>query len=172
MKDFSEHPINLITELEVFIGHILNKTGVQTHRQRERSIKLKDAFDRIASWILTQMRPSGPLTGYTSSFDALERCLACVHVAGEPDTRDLGHRRSRWTGLDSFRIVAACALLMEIEEHEKFPQDLASNLNADLEGVDMPIDMYPLGQSIKGSDGSYTMDSFSMHKLLRAIYSE
>ncbi|KAL2828374.1 RNA dependent RNA polymerase-domain-containing protein [Aspergillus pseudoustus] len=124
MTTFSEHPVNPITELEVFIGHILNKTGVQTHRQRERSIKLKDEFDRIASWILTQMRPAGPITGYASEFDNLERCLACVHVAGEPDNWDAGHRRGRLVGLDSFRVVATCALLMEIEVQEKAAQDV------------------------------------------------
>ncbi|KAL4815695.1 RNA dependent RNA polymerase-domain-containing protein [Aspergillus spinulosporus] len=71
MANFSEHPINPLTELEVFIGQILNNSGVQTHRQRERSIKLKDEFERIASLILTQMRPPGPITGYVLSACAL-----------------------------------------------------------------------------------------------------
>ncbi|KAL6232980.1 hypothetical protein BDW75DRAFT_246854 [Aspergillus navahoensis] len=71
MANFSEHPIYPITELEVFIGQILNNGGVQTHRQRERSIKLKDEFERIASWILSEMRPRGPISGYVVSACAL-----------------------------------------------------------------------------------------------------
>ncbi|KAL3458071.1 RNA dependent RNA polymerase-domain-containing protein [Aspergillus heterothallicus] len=129
MIAFSEHPVNPITELEVFIGHILNKTGVQTHRQRERSIKLKDEFERIASWILIQMRHPGPVTGYVTELDNLERCLACVHVAGETNKLDPGHKRRKWAGLDSFRVVAACALLMEIEAREKAMQDLDKFVN-------------------------------------------
>ncbi|KAL3429117.1 RNA dependent RNA polymerase-domain-containing protein [Aspergillus tetrazonus] len=71
MANFSEHPIYPLSELEVFIGQILNNSGVQTNRQRERSIKLKDEFERIASLILSQMRPPGPITGYVVSACAL-----------------------------------------------------------------------------------------------------
>ncbi|KAL2863858.1 RNA dependent RNA polymerase [Aspergillus lucknowensis] len=124
MIDFSEHPIHPITELEVFIGHILNKTGVQTHRQRERSIKLKDEFDRIASWILSEMRSQGPLTGYASEFDNLERCLACAHVAREPNYKWSEHRRGKWNELESFQVVACCALLMEVEAQERDMREL------------------------------------------------
>lgn len=49
MAQYSEHPIKPITELEVFIGNILNRSGVQTSRQRDNSIKLKDEFERISS---------------------------------------------------------------------------------------------------------------------------
>lgn len=49
MAQYSEHPIKPITELEVFIGNILNRSGVQTNRQRDSSIKLKDEFERISS---------------------------------------------------------------------------------------------------------------------------
>lgn len=52
MSQYSEHPINPITELEVFIGNILNKSGVQTNRQRDKSIKLKDEFERISNCTL------------------------------------------------------------------------------------------------------------------------
>ncbi|KAL4902305.1 hypothetical protein BDW74DRAFT_186868 [Aspergillus multicolor] len=118
MSNFSEHPTRPITELEVFVGQILNNSGVQTRRQRERSIKLKDEFDDTASWILSQMRPSGPLTGYESQYDPLERCLACFHVASE-NRQPQGHKDRGWEDLHSFKIVAACAVLMEVEELEK-----------------------------------------------------
>lgn len=49
MAQYSEHPIKPITELEVFIGNILNRSGVQTNRQRDSSTKLRDEFERISN---------------------------------------------------------------------------------------------------------------------------
>lgn len=46
-QKFSDHPFLPITELEVFTGTLFNKSGGQTRRQRDRSIQLKDEFDRI-----------------------------------------------------------------------------------------------------------------------------
>ncbi|KAL4746644.1 hypothetical protein BDW72DRAFT_197492 [Aspergillus terricola var. indicus] len=132
MANFSEHPIYPLTELEVFIGQILNNSGVQTHRQRERSIKLKDEFERIASLILSQMRPSGPITGYASEYDSLERCLACFHVAGETE-KGLGHRRRGWGVLASFQVVSACAVLMEVEGLEKSRRLYGENVRSSLD---------------------------------------
>ncbi|KAL4756453.1 RNA dependent RNA polymerase [Aspergillus foveolatus] len=60
MANFSEHPVYPLTKLEVFIGQVLNNGGVQTNRQREWSIKLKDEFERIASLILSQMALPAP----------------------------------------------------------------------------------------------------------------
>lgn len=122
MNDFSEHPINPISELEVFLGYIINKTGVQTRRQRDRSIKLKDEFERIATWITHQMTQtdssSAPPTDDETEFVVLELCLACVHVGGE---RDQGSRRRRngHSGLKSFRVIAASVLLHELQLFEK-----------------------------------------------------
>ncbi|KAF3407834.1 putative RNA-dependent RNA polymerase 2 [Talaromyces pinophilus] len=124
MSNFSEHPVKPISELEVFIGCILNKTGVQTRRQRERSIRLKDEFDRITAFIMAQIRPHGntivPLTGYESEMDALELCLACVHIAGERSSfASERYRHDESVELGSFQIVAACALLAEAEMFEQ-----------------------------------------------------
>jgi hypothetical protein len=138
MENFSEHPIYPISEIEVFTGHILNKTGVQTHRQRQRSIKLKDEFERIATWIMGQMRQHGnnipPLTEYKTELDSLQLCLACVHVGGTGvDWDGLSATSRRWRDkardLRSFRVVAACALLAELnlfERGEKGQRTIAS----------------------------------------------
>lgn len=121
MSQYSAHPTKPLTELEVFIGNVLNKSGVQTHRQRDSSIKLKDEMDRIVSWITGQMRKVShdpevtPLTGYQTQFDSLHLCLACVH-AGCEDT--VAPRVSRFEDMQSFRVVAACALLSEINLFE------------------------------------------------------
>ncbi|KAJ5693424.1 hypothetical protein N7462_002847 [Penicillium macrosclerotiorum] len=124
MNDFSEHPIHPISELEVFTGQILSKTGVQNHRQRARSIKLTDEFERILLWIMGLMRPygNGPiaLTGYETPYDALALCIACVHIADEKEESDrIRRRRDLSTELKSFRVVSACALLQEIDLFER-----------------------------------------------------
>lgn len=122
MNDFSDHPTHAITELEVFIGHIISETGVQTRRQRDRSIRLKDEIERITAWITLQMRPHGdntdaPLTGYETEIDAVELCLACVCVGCE--VWRMLNRRMMHYRLLSFRVVAACALLDELELFER-----------------------------------------------------
>lgn len=117
MTHYSEHPVKPITEIEVFIGNILNRTGVQTSRQRDNSTKLKDSFDHMAQWITKSMRrvrhdKDVPLTGYQTKFDNLHLCLACVHVGGQKDAGIVEGRYFR--DLQSFRVVAACALLAEL----------------------------------------------------------
>lgn len=127
MNQHSEHPVKPITELEVFIGNVLNKSGVQTSRQRDSSIKLKDKFDEISVWITHQMRGVNlrgdvPLTGYETVHDNLHLCLACVHAGGEEnvgDEKSLGSRRPEFDNMQSFRVVAACALLSELLHLEK-----------------------------------------------------
>jgi len=122
MVDHSEHPTQPLTELEMFIGHIVSSTGVQTRRQRDRSGKLRDEFGRISAQTTERMRGSknAPATGYVKELDeALELCLACVCIRpddeiGAEDARN-GRRRRRISGLESFRLVAASALLREIE---------------------------------------------------------
>ncbi|KUI62533.1 RNA-dependent RNA polymerase 1 [Cytospora mali] len=114
MAKFSGHPTKSLTELETFIGSIINKSGVQNHRQRDSSIKLKAEFDRISTWITGQMRrvrPDSEPTGYQTRFDNLHLCLACLH-AGCEEMR--GQRRSRQKDMQSFKVVAACALLAEL----------------------------------------------------------
>lgn len=143
MNDFSDHPVHPLTELEVFVGFIINKTGVQTQRQRDRSTRLRDEFERISAWILSEMRnkasSSSRATASSSVVDntaayhgddsgdnnlrALELCLACVHVgcgrgsgtgADRYSTISARYAGSGSGGLQSFRVVAAAALLQEI----------------------------------------------------------
>ncbi|KAF7593189.1 hypothetical protein BBP40_011819 [Aspergillus hancockii] len=114
MNNYSEHPVKPITELEVLIGSIINENGVPTRRQRDRSIKLKDEFDRIASWIMGLM---GREKTVGTEQHSLELCLACVHVGCEKSGPS---RLTEMYGeLKSFKIVAACALLFELDHFEK-----------------------------------------------------
>ncbi|KAF2666094.1 RNA-dependent RNA polymerase [Microthyrium microscopicum] len=121
MDNYSEHPIYPLTELEVVLGYIFNKSGVQTHRQRDRSTRLKDEFDRISTWIVSRIRGydddnTAPSIGLEMRVDALELGLACVFVGREEV--DDSHRRRGYERLQSFKVVAACSLLADIESME------------------------------------------------------
>jgi hypothetical protein len=99
----------------------MNKAGAQTHRQRDRSVKLKDEFERITTWITREMRNPTSISGYTSKLDALELCLACLYIGCEREYKEVvhpGHRGSS-QDIESFKIVAATALLRELRVLEK-----------------------------------------------------
>ncbi|KAM7199773.1 RNA-dependent RNA polymerase 1 [Naviculisporaceae sp. PSN 640] len=118
MTENAENPSQPLTELEVFVGFFLNKTGgALTRRQRDRSVRLKDEFDRVTTWITRQLRKPTPLVDTTSELDALELCLACVYVGCMKETVEVvrwNHSRRLAPDVESFRVVAACALLREL----------------------------------------------------------
>lgn len=122
MVKYSGHPTKPLTELEAFIGNILNKSGVQNHRQRDNSIKLRTEFDRISTEITAQMRrvrddsDVAQPTGYQTKFDNIHMCMACLHAGCESKS---GQRESRHEDMQSFRVVAACALLAELGKLER-----------------------------------------------------
>lgn len=126
MYEFSEHPTLPITELEVFIGTIVNKTGSQTLRQRDRSRKLRDEYERISSWITAQIRPRGHKGKDGSADDnsdgndgvdgeddydreerdwrsqriaVLELCLACAYSQKEDKKNEKDERKRERSGL-------------------------------------------------------------------------
>ncbi|KAG7285624.1 hypothetical protein NEMBOFW57_010253 [Staphylotrichum longicolle] len=119
MIDCAEHPNQPLRELEVFVGFIMNKSGVQTPRQRDRSVKLKEEFERITAWITQEMRSPTSVSGYTSELDTLELCLACLHAGCEKEHRESrpGHRTSS-QDVESFKIVAAATLTRELNALE------------------------------------------------------
>lgn len=120
MIDCAEHPHRPLRELEVFIGFIVNKTGVHSRRQRDKSIKLKDEYERITAWILQEMHNPTSVSGYTSELDALELCLACLHVGCSKKSREAGAgHRGGAQDIESFKVVAATALLRELSLLEK-----------------------------------------------------
>ncbi|KAK8108246.1 RNA-dependent RNA polymerase [Apiospora kogelbergensis] len=131
--DYSEHASMPITELEVFTGNIFNKSGAQTPRQRDRSIKLKEAFDRMAKTTVALIRKNkqgheeleadGEDVASTVGLDyhplaALELSLACLHVGRRRQKKRSG---GRWgqnggdNGFQSFPVVAASCLTRELD---------------------------------------------------------
>ncbi|KAE8376072.1 RNA dependent RNA polymerase-domain-containing protein [Aspergillus bertholletiae] len=116
MDTYSDHPTKPISELEVVIGSIINRRGVPTRRQRDRSNKLHDEFDRIATWITSIMRCQG---AEDPDPNGLELSMACLYHGVQ--VRDSGYRKEVYGELKSFRIVAACALLAELDRRDKIP---------------------------------------------------
>jgi hypothetical protein len=123
--DYADSPIAPLTEVEIFTGSIFNKSGVQTRRQRDKSSKLKDQFDRIAKQ--TESRILKKNTGTIrddfsddedyipsshSGPSALELSVACLHASMVKTKKTKG---SRFPGdCQSFKVVAAHCALREI----------------------------------------------------------
>ena len=115
MIDWAEHPGQPLKELEVFVGFILNKTGSQTNRQRDKSVKLKDEFERIATLFMRQLRRPESSDGLAGEQDGLELCLAAVHVGcAEKYGLERGWSRRGAFKVESFKILAASALVGEL----------------------------------------------------------
>lgn len=62
--------------------------------------------------------PEVPLTGYQDRHDNLHLCLACVRVGGKAAQGDIWQKSRGYNNLQSFRVVAACALLSELATFE------------------------------------------------------
>ncbi|KAI1636235.1 rna-dependent rna polymerase [Biscogniauxia mediterranea] len=126
----SDHSYARITELEVFTGSIFNKSGIQTRRQRDKSVRLKDEFDRISKWVqaLIHKREMKAFddeeddkdddeddydgVGQTSS--SLELSIACLH-AGIAKPSVFGASSQSSVEFQSFKVVAASCALRELE---------------------------------------------------------
>jgi len=110
MKEYNEHPSRPLTELEVFVGNVLGRTGAQSKRQRELSTSLKEHFDDGVAWIVNCILKDG--NGEWSD-ESLERSMACLAVSLEEPKQPRG-----WKGkeqLVSFKYVAAAICLREVE---------------------------------------------------------
>lgn len=130
MWQFSSNPRVPITEVEAFCGSILNPKGSQTRRQRDSSIKLKDEMDSVMSHIVKLIGDrSGSTTnaddalstmsdddeiGERKSMNAIELSWACMTV-GNDKSADKTNRLDE-PKLESFRVVAACCLVKELND--------------------------------------------------------
>jgi hypothetical protein len=120
MKNYSEHPLRPMSELEAFIGNILGAQGSQSKRQRDLSVPMKEAFDRDVAFIVGCIRGNGDEEWEdvdSESGDgnrALERSIACFEVSlGEAMRVVRGGRKNE--PLVSFRYIAAAVCLKEME---------------------------------------------------------
>lgn len=130
MWQFSSNPRVPITEVEAFCGSILNPKGSQTRRERDSSIKLKDEMDNVMSHMVKLI---GDRSGGATNFDdalsvvseddeigerkamnAIELSWACMIVGSDKPQGKSYHQDE--PKLESFRVVAACCLVKELNE--------------------------------------------------------
>lgn len=104
MVEYSDHPHRLLTELEVFVGNILGRTGAQSKTQRELSTSLKEKFNDDAAYFVKAIL----MDGEKHSEEALERSMACLAVS-------LEHRSLGRENLLSFKYLAAAVCLREVD---------------------------------------------------------
>ena len=120
MRNYSEHPLRPISELEAFIGNILGARGSQSKRQRDLSIPMKEAFDRDVSFIVSCIRgtkgeENEEYEDDDDEYNALGRSIACFEVSlGETTRVTQGARRNE--PLVSFRYIVAAVCLREMEK--------------------------------------------------------
>ncbi|KAF1971230.1 RdRP-domain-containing protein [Bimuria novae-zelandiae CBS 107.79] len=126
--DYSSHPTQALTELEVFTGSIFSGSGVQSRRQRDRSLQLKDEFDRIARWVEKLIRRRTVATGdqghgedgpSEDTHAALQRSIACLEIS-QLKSSPFRAREGRSTHeFQSFKIVSACCAMRELNAATK-----------------------------------------------------
>lgn len=128
MWHYSENPRVPLSETEAFCGSILNKSGSQTRKQRDFSMKLREEMDRLMVWYVKLIRDPSvteeehewAIVNIEESAKvmmrkrALEMCLACFLV-GMVDKRRETRRKEATPPLQSFKVIAACCLLNELE---------------------------------------------------------
>ncbi|MCJ1396820.1 hypothetical protein MMC11_000010 [Xylographa trunciseda] len=102
-----------ITEIEVFIGNVVGKTHGQTKHQREASMNMRDGYERLVEFIVSQIRNKE-----AGREEALERSIACMALGLEDDGASGPVRRGR-PQLMSFRWIAASVCLQEVERLQK-----------------------------------------------------
>ncbi|KAL5396190.1 hypothetical protein PMIN03_012983 [Paraphaeosphaeria minitans] len=123
-QDYSPHPTQPLTELEVFTGNMFSTSGILTRRQRDRSLQLKDEFDRIARWVenLIRRRTTVASTQQDDStvapedpMDALMMSIACLEASQSKGTHGDRFTHGRWTSeYQSFQIISACCVIREL----------------------------------------------------------
>ncbi|KAK4446997.1 hypothetical protein QBC34DRAFT_382800 [Podospora aff. communis PSN243] len=125
MSRWFDHPARPLTELEVFLGFILNKRGTQSNRQRDYSIKLKGGFERVATTITHQLRSASRQNpNPQTTLESLTLCLAAVHVGSDANFGGgQSWRREEAAGMQSFKVVAASAFFRELGTVSNVVQD-------------------------------------------------
>jgi len=104
--EYSSHPHRPLTELEVFVGNILGKTGAPTKRERDLSTSMKEKFEEDSLFIVNCIVKDGDKW----SDESLERSMACLAVSLEDRPIYKGKEQ-----LLSFKYVAAAVCLKEME---------------------------------------------------------
>ena len=107
-SEYSSQPSRPLSELEVFVGNILGKTGAQSKKQHELSISMKERFKDDLGYIVNCIVKDDN----ERSEESLARSIACFEVGLEAEKKGL-----RAGGeLVSFRYVAAAVCMREVDK--------------------------------------------------------
>jgi hypothetical protein len=128
MFEYGPHPHKPLSEVEVFVGNILSKTGAQTKRQRDLSISMKERFEEGLSLTVRYITQSndysydeeGEETNGNENKEANEQVLAvsmaCLWVAVNEGADVWRYGKRGRVELRSFGYVAAAVCLKEAEK--------------------------------------------------------
>ncbi|KAI0147126.1 RdRP-domain-containing protein [Xylariaceae sp. FL1272] len=155
---FSDHATKTLQEIEVFTGAVFNKTGIQTRRQRDASVQLKDEFDRITKCsesLMTRQdtqtldslanileydgdsQVEEDISSQGTKSTGLELSIACFYVGMTEGGNRAGSTKRSRDDFESFKIVAAHCALRELEKavKEKSIRDGVTELSGGYVGV-------------------------------------
>jgi hypothetical protein len=119
MTSYSSHPHRTLSELEVFAGTILGKTGAQTIRQRRLCISMRERFkEHLASTVKCMTRRQGQeqelCNDKIANTTDVGLCIACVFVSLKERGSAVEYGYGRRPKLRSFARVAAAICLKEV----------------------------------------------------------
>jgi len=114
MFEYGPRPHIPLSEVEVFIGNILGKTGALTIRQRELCISTKGRFEDILSFTVKSIRgeehdreDAESQTDRAAPEHVLGLSMACLWVALNEGPKTWEPGKNRTSKLRSFGYVAA-----------------------------------------------------------------
>lgn len=123
MYEYGPRPSLPLSEVEVFIGDILGKTGALTTRQRDLCISMKERFEDVLSYTVKWIKGEEDYHEYAelnadraTSDHVLALSMACLWVALNKKAKVWQSGKKRKSQLRSFGYVAAAVCLAE-EKH-------------------------------------------------------
>lgn len=131
MFEYGPRPQCPISEVEVFVGNILGKTGAQTTRQRELSTSMKERFEADLSFTIKCITKTcnylydgeDSEDGEANDGHVMGRCeralassMACLWVALNESAKVWEYGKRGKVELRSFGYVAAAICLKEAEK--------------------------------------------------------
>jgi hypothetical protein len=128
MFEYGPRPQCPLSEVEVFVGNILSKTGAQTKRQRELSISMKERFEAELSFTVKCItKPTSHVyddeDGEANDNDVMERggqalalSMACLWVGLNERGRVWEYGKRGKVQLRSFAYLAAAVCMKEAEK--------------------------------------------------------
>jgi hypothetical protein len=119
MYEFGPRPHLALSEIEVFIGDILGKTGALMPRQRDLCISMKDRFEDVMSYIVKWIRGNEDVqeeadckTDQVTPGVVLGLSKACLWVAINEEPKVWESGKNKVSKLRSFGYVAAGICVM------------------------------------------------------------